>query len=110
MLCRDNTGGVVLVVSEPPHRFRQKSRPFSSSLASVTAAGSHDEPPPLEPEIEDSLGSDWGAEDSDLSMDVDEEAIVQVMEVLALPRSAAIELLIQHDGNVETAIWNVLND
>eukprot|EP00803_Ostreobium_quekettii_P007556 evm.model.scf_591.4 EVM.evm.TU.scf_591.4 scf_591:45206-50620(+) len=71
--------------------------------------GSHDEPPPLEAEIEDSLGSDWGGEDSDMDS-MDEDGIVQVMEVLALPRTAAIDLLMQHDGNAEAAILNVLND
>lgn len=51
--------------------------------------------------------SDHSGDDSEM-MNVNEEAILQIMEILALPRGAAIDLLAQHDGNLQTAVENVV--
>ena len=34
----------------------------------------------------------------------DEESVLRLMEILALPRSTAIDLLLQHGGSVEEAV------
>ncbi|KAL0909604.1 hypothetical protein M5K25_020488 [Dendrobium thyrsiflorum] len=39
----------------------------------------------------------------------DENAIIKIMEFLALPRAEAIHLLIQHNGNAETAIQQMFS-
>ncbi|PNH00555.1 hypothetical protein TSOC_013616 [Tetrabaena socialis] len=39
---------------------------------------------------------------------VDEEGVLQLMEVLELPRGAAIELLAEHEGDVQAAVLSVM--
>lgn len=55
-----------------------------------------------------SLGSGSGDEDEGGGMDVEEEHILQLMEVLEVPRSAAIVLLMQHEGDIEAAVMSAL--
>ncbi|KAG2436677.1 hypothetical protein HXX76_006205 [Chlamydomonas incerta] len=38
---------------------------------------------------------------------VDEESVLQLMEILELPRGAAIDLLAQHEGDVQAAILSI---
>lgn len=40
-------------------------------------------------------------------MEVDEEGVLRLMEILELPRGAAIGLLQNHDGDVQAAILSV---
>lgn len=46
-------------------------------------------------------GSEPGGDGGD---DIDEDAVLRLMEIMELPRSAAIELLASYDGDVEAAI------
>jgi hypothetical protein len=39
---------------------------------------------------------------------VDEESILRLVEILELPRSQAIEMLVQHSGDVEAAVMAFL--
>ena len=41
---------------------------------------------------------------------MDEEGVLRVMEILEVPRSIAIDMLLQHDGDVEAAIMEHLAD
>ena len=61
-----------------------------------------------EPE-QDASGSE-GAGDGDGSVgdDIDEEAVLRLMEIMELPRSAAIELLASYEGDVEAVIISML--
>lgn len=47
-------------------------------------------------------------EEGDGSMEVDEDGVLRLMEILELQRGAAIELLQQHDNDVEAAVMSVL--
>ncbi len=38
----------------------------------------------------------------------DEELVLRLMEILELPRATAVELLVQHGGDVEAAIMACL--
>jgi hypothetical protein len=49
--------------------------------------------------LSDSDGDDGG---------VDEESILRLMEILEVPRSTSIDLLFQHDGDVEAALMSAL--
>jgi hypothetical protein len=51
---------------------------------------------------DDSDDSDGGGEE------VDEGSIIRLMEILEIPRGLAIELLVQHHGNVEDAVMQVV--
>ncbi|GIL83884.1 hypothetical protein Vretifemale_12601 [Volvox reticuliferus] len=42
-------------------------------------------------------------------MEVDEEGVLRLMEILELPRGAAVELLLNHDGDVQAAILSVMH-
>ncbi|GLI60065.1 hypothetical protein VaNZ11_001919 [Volvox africanus] len=56
-------------------------------------------------------GGGMAPEDNDSGgegMEVDEEGVLRLMEVLELPRGAAVELLQNHDGDVQTAILSVM--
>ncbi|GMH45789.1 hypothetical protein BSKO_13752 [Bryopsis sp. KO-2023] len=50
--------------------------------------------------------SEPSGDDSELL--VNDEHVLQIMDILALPRGAAIDLLIQHNGNLLSAVENVV--
>ncbi|MEW5302489.1 MAG: hypothetical protein WDW36_005270 [Sanguina aurantia] len=51
-------------------------------------------------------GGDGGEEDR---METDEESVLRLIEILEVPRSAAISLLQQHEGDVEMAVMSFLH-
>lgn len=51
---------------------------------------------------------EWESGSSDESVDVSEDAIGQVMAILNFPRELAVDLLRQHEGNLEAAVNQVL--
>ncbi|MEW5310568.1 MAG: hypothetical protein WDW38_002354 [Sanguina aurantia] len=51
-------------------------------------------------------GGDGGEEDG---METDEESVLRLIEILEVPRSAAISLLQQHEGDVEMAVMSFLH-
>lgn len=81
------------------------------------AGAGHVIPPPfgLPPAVFSSEGGDdsYDSEDEDGEGDdqdeYDEGAVLQIMDVLEVPRSAAIELLISHGGDPAAAIVSVLS-
>lgn len=50
-----------------------------------------------------------GEEGLGVEVEVDEEGVLQLMEILELPRSAAIELLQSHEGDVQAAVLSVMS-
>ncbi len=54
-------------------------------------------------------GMEEGEGEEGLGVEVDEEGILQLMEILELPRSAAIELLQSHEGDVQAAVLSVMS-
>eukprot|EP00210_Caulerpa_lentillifera_P005862 g5606.t1 len=67
-------------------------------------------PPPDRPNngetVADSM--EWESGSSDDSLEISEDAVNQVMAVLNFPRDLAVDLLRQHEGNLESAVNQVL--
>lgn len=51
--------------------------------------------------------SDHSGDESQI-LNINEESIFMAMEILGIPRGAAVDLLAQHDGDLQNAIWNVI--
>jgi hypothetical protein len=60
----------------------------------------------VEPSLLPSLMGSASDSEGD-EVDADEEGVLRIMEILELPRSAAIDLLAHHGGDVEVAIMSV---
>ena len=104
------------------------SDPFSASLRLDTLRLGGTPPPPMaavmhrqagggdggtasmEPDddiVSDSEGDDDNNDEEDGA--VDEDGLLHIMEVLELPRSTAIDLLVHHGGDVEAAIMSAFS-
>jgi hypothetical protein len=56
----------------------------------------------------DGGSEEGGSEEEDEDEGLDEGGILQLMEIFALSRAAAVELLLAHGGNVDAAISELL--